>query len=120
MANKIKDFLFPNKDNNVETQTIEINTYSMNNQEKNKEIFNSSDASQPKIVYAKKFFEVENIANDLIKGVSVIVDLSNTELIEAKRICDFLNGVIFTLNGKVSKIAKFIYLFSPSQDISLQ
>ena len=44
---------------------------------------------------------------------SVIVDLTNTDLTIAKRICDFLNGVCYSLGGNVKKIAKLVYLFSP-------
>ena len=33
--------------------------------------------------------EQESIANELISGKSVIVDLTDTRIDEAKRICDF-------------------------------
>ena len=69
--------------------------------------------SRPNIVTPKVFAQVEEVANQLLMGRSVIVDLTSTEINEAKRICDFLNGVSYAINGKVEKIAKLVYLFSP-------
>ena len=70
--------------------------------------------SRPNIVTPKQFAQVEEVAIQLLDGRSVIVDLTTTEVSEAKRICDFLNGVTFALNGKVEKIAKLVYMFTPN------
>ena len=72
------------------------------------------NTNRPNIVTPKTFSQVEEISNHLLDGVSVIVDLTSTEISEAKRICDFLNGVTFALNGKVEKIAKLVYMFTPN------
>ena len=70
--------------------------------------------NRPNIVTPKMFAQVEEVANQLLDGRGVIVDLTSTEISEAKRICDFLNGVTFALNGKVEKIAKLVYMFTPN------
>ena len=64
------------------------------------------------ILYAPKSGEetrkdVENVITDLAQKYT-------PEISEAKRICDFLNGVTFALNGKVEKIAKLVYMFTPN------
>lgn len=116
MANKLKDFLFPSKDpNEFESTTVVIKKEELGNMENtnNKTINKKSDGS-PNIFTPTVFAQVEVIANELLAGKSVIVDLTSTELAQAKRICDFLNGVTYALNGKVNKIAKLVYLFAPN------
>ena len=115
MANKLKDFLFPSKDSNeLDSTTIVIKKEekTMNNTNTSNNTFNSSS---PQIITPKIFSQVESIANQILNGNSVIVDLTSTELSEAKRICDFLNGVTFAIDGKVEKIAKLVYLFAPKR-----
>ena len=79
---------------------------------KTNNIFNTSS---PQIITPKVFSQVESIANEILNGNSVIVDLTSTDLTEAKRICDFLNGVTFAIDGKVEKIARLVYLFAPNK-----
>lgn len=70
----------------------------------------------PQIHKPKEFAEVEKLANRLLEGKSIIVSLVDTDKEVSRRICDFLNGVCFALNGYVQKVEKRIYLFSPSKD----
>lgn len=110
MSNKIKEFLFPNKTSNeMDTSTVMIDKNEIHQEVK-------SDRNNYSNVFTftpKVFMQVEDVANELLSGKNVIVDLNDTDINEAKRICDFLNGVTFAINGKVSKIAKLIYLFEP-------
>ena len=110
MANKLKNFLFPVKDKNEFDSTTVV----VKKDEIIKPKTNSVSTNRPNIVTPKTFSQVEEISNQLLDGVSVIVDLTSTEISEAKRICDFLNGVTFALNGKVEKIAKLVYMFTPN------
>ena len=68
--------------------------------------------NQTNIITPTQFSQVEEISNELMAGKSVIVDLTSCEINEAKRICDFLNGVSYALNGNVKKVAKLVYLFT--------
>ena len=111
MANKLKDFLFPSKGKEEIDSTTVIYT---NKEEKTMNTTQSKvNNASPNIITPKVFAQVEGIANELLTGRSVIVDLTSTDIVEAKRICDFLNGVTYALNGKVEKVAKLVYLFAP-------
>ena len=110
MANKLKDFLFPSKGKSeLDTTTVVVNKTEITTPQPSKVA-----TSRPNIVTPKTFSQVEEVANQLLLGSAVIVDLTSTEINEAKRICDFLNGVTFALNGKVDKITKLVYLFTPN------
>ena len=100
--------------NELDTATIEISKnlvkeeHNLTNQYNNR--VNNSNKN---IITPKVFSEVEAIANDLLAGNSMIVDLTSTDIQEAKRICDFLNGVTFAIGGSVEKIVRLVYLFNP-------
>ncbi len=114
MGNKLKDFLFPAKGKDeLDSTTIVVKKEEIKNKNGNPSIFNNAS---PNILTPKVFSQVESVANELLAGRSVIVDLTETEISEAKRICDFLNGITFALDGKVNKVAKLVYLFSPKKD----
>ena len=115
MGNKLKDFLFKNKDENeFDTQTIELNNkFIKEDNHMNTQTMNKSNNSSKNIITPKAFDEVESIANDILAGNSIIVDLTGTDIAEAKRICDFLNGVTFAIGGSVEKIVRLVYLFNP-------
>ncbi len=129
---KLRNFLFPTKENSVfETTTIvdkdQVNTPKtssatlITNPEKEIEKksgmeennFNAKTGITPKIYKPLTFSEVELLANELLNHQTIIVSLLDIEKSEARRICDFLNGVCFALNGEVKKIEKRVYLFSP-------
>ena len=117
---KLRNFLFPTKENSVfETTTIQ-------EKDQNTPIKNSSatliqqpqvevkkaieetavskNRANPKIYKPLAFSEVEELANELLNQQTIIVSLLEIEKNEARRICDFLNGVCFALNGEVKKI----------------
>ncbi len=112
MGNKLKEFLFPSKEKEELDNTTIIYKAKEDSKNMNSTQF-KSNSSSPNIITPKVFSQVEGIANELLSGKSVIVDLTLTDITEAKRICDFLNGVTFALNGKVEKVAKLVYLFAP-------
>ena len=122
MKNSLKNFLFPNKKEDQFETKLDINedskekTYS--NATISKENFVQSqiniESNKPAIMAPKFYKDVEMVATELLNNKSVIVDLTNTEKSEARRICDFLNGICYALNGQVSKLSSMLYLFPPT------
>lgn len=70
----------------------------------------------PQIYKPKAFAGVEELGLKLLEGKPIIVSLVDTDREISRRICDFLNGLCFALNGSVEKVEKRIYLFSPTKD----
>ena len=133
---KLRIFLFPTKENSVfETTTIDenntqesmpksssatliqhenVSSSSQPSYPKNEERITNSSFNTPQIYKPSQFTEVEPLAIELLNHHPIIVSLIDIEKSEARRICDFLNGVCFALNGEVKKIEKRVYLFAPS------
>jgi cell division inhibitor SepF len=59
------------------------------------------------------FTEVEEIGGHLQNKRPVVVNLEGMEHEEAKRMIDFLSGVIFALNGNSQKVNPHIFIFVP-------
>lgn len=55
--------------------------------------------------------QVIALAERLIAGENLIVNVSNLEKIERKRVLEFLGGVIYVLQGKAKKVTDFGYVF---------
>ncbi len=67
------------------------------------------------VVYKPLSFSKDTgeIAHTLIAKNAVVVNLENTEKAESRRILDFLSGVAFAQNGKVSKVSTATYIITP-------
>lgn len=67
------------------------------------------------VVYRPISFKEDTapIAKALMANNAVVVNLEKTEKLESRRILDFLSGVAFAQNGKLSTIATATYMITP-------
>ena len=61
----------------------------------------------------RAYSESQQIADHLKKRNSVVVNLKRVTSDQAKRIIDFLSGVIYAIGGSMQKIGVGIYLCAP-------
>ncbi|WP_105956270.1 cell division protein SepF [Apilactobacillus quenuiae] len=59
------------------------------------------------------YTDVKTIAKKLIDNFAVIINFDSADDKTTKRIIDFLNGVIFTIDGRIERISEMVFLFSP-------
>ena len=57
------------------------------------------------------YAEITYVAKILLKKKKVLIDLSDLNQTERRRILDFLSGVVFFREGKAKKIKANIYYF---------
>jgi len=67
------------------------------------------------LVKAKRFTEVERIAENIKSRRSVIINFEEMDRDEAQRTVDFLSGSTFAMNGSVQKISKCTFVFAVGQ-----
>ncbi len=66
------------------------------------------------LVYVPESFEKANvIADALKKDEAVIVNYEKVDGDEQRRLCDFINGVCYVLNGAVKRISAEMVLYVP-------
>ncbi|WP_267202092.1 cell division protein SepF [Limosilactobacillus kribbianus] len=59
------------------------------------------------------YADVKQIATQLLKGQAVIVNFTQMDDRNAKRVVDFLNGATFAIDGDIKRIGKEIFLCTP-------
>jgi len=60
-----------------------------------------------------KFDQVMHIADDLKARRAVIVNYERVDLAEQRRICDFVNGTCYVVNGAAKRISATMVLYVP-------
>ena len=63
--------------------------------------------------HPNSFQDSKKAATDLVAGKAVIVNLEELDKEAARRMVDFLSGVVFAMGGEVEKIVKGAYVFCP-------
>ncbi len=66
------------------------------------------------VYHPRRYDEVTEMGDALRARHLVTVNLVGCDRVMSQRIVDFLSGVIYTLDGKMHRIAEGIYLFVPS------
>lgn len=66
-------------------------------------------------IYApERFDEVPHIADDLKAGKAAVVNYEKVAVDEQRRLCDFVNGVCYVLDGSAKRITGKIVLYVPN------
>ena len=72
-----------------------------------------ADISRIITVHPRTYDEARTIGENFRDGVPVIMNLSDMEDSDAKRLVDFSAGLIFGLRGSIERITSKVFLLSP-------
>ena len=78
----------------------------------------TADPSRIVTVHPRTYNEARTIGEHFRDGVPVIMNLSDMEDVDAKRLVDFAAGLIFGLRGSIERVTSKVFLLSPA-DISV-
>ena len=78
----------------------------------------TADVSRIITVHPRTYNEARIIGEHFRDGVPVIMNLSDMEDVDAKRLVDFAAGLIFGLRGSIERVTSKVFLLSP-QDVSV-
>ena len=85
-------------------------------------VANSGDADsniELKVVRPVAFDEVSAVADYLLDGCTVVLNLELLDAAQTLRMLDFLNGVTYSTDGEIKNVAKSTYIITPHNvDIS--
>ena len=79
-------------------------------------VANTGDADsniELKVVRPASFEEVSEIADYLIEGCTVVLNLELLDGAQTLRMLDFLNGVTYSNDGEIKNVAKSTYIITP-------
>ncbi|MBC9713188.1 cell division protein SepF [Streptomyces sp. TRM66268-LWL] len=60
------------------------------------------------------FADARDVAQSLMGGIPVLLDLSGAETQVAKRVLDFSSGVVFGLNCAMTRVDRNVFLLTPA------
>lgn len=72
------------------------------------------DLSRIETVHPRSYNDARRIGEDYRDGIPVIMNLSELDDSDAKRIVDFAAGLVFGLNGSIERTTKGVFLLSPA------
>lgn len=84
--------------------------------QKNDKVINlrqNAGGMQVILVKPEMFEEAKEIANNIVDGKVVALNLEAANRDVARRIVDFISGVIYATNGNIKKVANSTYVISP-------
>ena len=67
-----------------------------------------------KVMRPATFADVSAIADNLIEGCTVVLNLELLERPTSVRMLDFLNGVTYTKDGEIKNVAPNTYIITPN------
>ena len=67
-----------------------------------------------KVVHPESFSEVSDIADYLLEGCTVILNLDMFDPATTLRMLDFLNGVTYSIGGDIKQVAAGTYIITPN------
>ena len=78
--------------------------------EKSAAITATANNIELKVVHPESFSEVSDIADHLIAGCTVVLNLEKLDPKATLRMLDFLNGVTYSTDGEIKKVAQTTYI----------
>lgn len=78
-----------------------------------REVHKVADINRIITVHPRTYNEARTIGENFRDGVPVIMNLSDMEDADAKRLVDFSAGLIFGLRGSIERITSKVFLLSP-------
>ena len=66
-----------------------------------------------KVVRPASYDEVSEIADYLLNGCTVVLNLELLDNVQTVRMLDFLNGVTYSNDGEIKNVAKSTYIITP-------
>ncbi len=72
-----------------------------------------------KVVRPERFEDVSSIADHLLGGRTVVLNLEAAEPAVCRRLIDFLSGVAYSIDGQLKRVANSTYIITPKNvDVS--
>ena len=62
----------------------------------------------------KTLEDVRGLADDLILGKSIVINLEKAEQSMAQRIIDFISGSCYALDGNLQRVSEFVFVVTPN------
>ena len=80
---------------------------------------NKSDNMELKVLRPESYEEVSSVADALLDGCTVFLNLEALDRPTMVKMLDFLNGVTYCTNGEIKMVAKTTFVITPHTGIDI-
>ena len=113
LFDKVKEFMLPTEENELELSEEEASTLSSYEQAKNSGVSNITADTDIVLLEPRVFEEANEIALHIKASRACCINLHHLDIQYRQRVIDFLSGVVFGVDGTIKKIGDTVYLCSP-------
>ena len=79
----------------------------------------TSDSVELKVVRPEEYAEVAVVADHLLAGCTVVLNLEALDRPTMMRMLDFLNGVTYCTDGEIKKVAQTTFIITPHANVDI-
>ncbi len=79
----------------------------------------SGSAIELKVVKPESYKNASQIADHLLSGRTVVLNLENTNKETARRLIDFLTGAAYSIGGDIKKVSNNTYVITPGDSVAV-
>ena len=78
-----------------------------------------ADSVELKVVRPESYEEVSTVADNLLAGCTVVLNLEVLDRPTMLRMLDFLNGVTYCTDGEIKKVAQSTFIITPHSHVDI-
>lgn len=78
-----------------------------------------SNGVELKVIRPENFGEVSSVADNLLAGCTVVLNVEVLDRATIYRMLDFLNGVTYCTDGEIKRVAPSTFIITPHSDIDI-
>ena len=110
----LKDLFGSDRQNTVEEEVEYEKDEAFEEEEEEVSEEKESDNLEIRVVRPKRFEEATEIANYLLNGCLVFLNLESTDKTTSRRLLDYLMGTTYVLQGELQPVSSTAFIISPS------
>ena len=115
LTDKIKDFIAPEVEDEIELSKEEASALSAYEQAQNSSVSNITANTNIVLFEPRNFDEAEEIGRHIKLNRACCINLHRMPMEYRQRVIDFLSGIIFGVDGQIKKIGENVILCSPKK-----
>ena len=79
----------------------------------------SGESAHLKVIRPECYEEVSSVADSLLEGCTVVLNMEAVDRASMMRMLDFLNGVTYCTDGEIKKVAASTFIITPHTGVDI-
>ena len=102
-----------------QTQRVDVTSSIRKDEEAKSESETRSGGVELKVIRPESYDEVRTVADNLIAGCTVVLNVEVLDRPTIMRMLDFLNGVTYCQDGEIRKVSPSTFIITPHSDVDI-